>query len=124
LTIKTKRILRQWADVFERSSIAAGINISMGDRTKEEAIHAIAETVEEIGPPLREYISSRDSYNEFFDIAFDKEDRTKQFDIVMDKDNVKQTNNSSYQELKVALQNYGSIGLLSQVSYVLSSSYH
>jgi hypothetical protein len=96
----------------------------MGDRTKEEAIHAIAETVEEIGPPLREYISSRDSYNEFFDIAFDKEDRTKQFDIVMDKDNVKQTNNSSYQELKVALQNYGSIGLLSQVSYVLSSSYH
>ena len=44
----------------------------MARRTREEAIRAIAETVEEIGPQLREYISSRDNYNEFFDVAFDK----------------------------------------------------
>jgi hypothetical protein len=109
LTIKSRRVLQRWADVFERSSISAGINISMGNRSREEAVRAIAETVEEIGLPLRVYISSRDNYNEFFDIVFDKEDTTKQFDIAIDKDNIKPTKNGSYQELKLALQKYGSI---------------
>jgi len=112
LTIKSKRILENWADVFERNSIAAGINISMGSRTREEAVRAIAETVEEIGSQLREYISSRDNYNEFFDIAFGKDTATAtttQFDIVIDKDNLKPTENNSYQDLKTALQKYGSV---------------
>src|ERR1051325_7167828 len=113
LTIKSKRVLENWADVFERNSIAAGINISMGSRTREEAVHAIAETVEEIGLQLREYISSRGNYNEFFDIAFGKDTATAtttQFDIVIDKDNLKPTeNSSSYQDLKTALQKYGSV---------------
>ena len=74
VTIKSRRVLERWADAFERNSISAGINISMDNRTKEEAVRAIAETVEEIGPQLREYISSKkDGYNEFFDIAFDKD---------------------------------------------------
>ncbi|HEY6884592.1 MAG TPA: hypothetical protein VI278_11185 [Nitrososphaeraceae archaeon] len=111
LTIKSKRVLERWADTFERNSISAGINISMGSRTREEAVRAIAETVQEIGPQLREYISSRDNYNEFFDVAFGKEEKTAittQFDIVIDKDNIKPTENNSYQDLKTALQNYGS----------------
>ena len=111
LTIKSKRVLERWADTFERNSISAGINISMGSRTREEAVRAIAETVQEIGPQLREYISSRDNYNEFFDVAFGKEEKTTittQFDIVIDKDNIKPTENNSYQDLKTALQNYGS----------------
>ena len=112
LTIKSKRVLENWADVFERNSIAAGINISMGSRTREEAVRAIAETVEEIGSQLREYISSRDNYNEFFDIAFGKDTATAtitQFDIVIDKDNLKPIENNSYQDLKTALQKYGSV---------------
>ena len=111
VTIKSRRVLERWADVFERNSISAGINISMGNRTKEEAIRAIAETVEEIGPQLREYISSKDSYNEFFDITFGNEETATavQFDIVIDKDNLEPTENSSYQDLKLALQKYGSI---------------
>ena len=44
LTIKSKRVLEHWADVFERNSIAAGIRISVGSRTREEAVRAIAET--------------------------------------------------------------------------------
>jgi hypothetical protein len=110
LTIKSRRVLERWADVFERNSISAGINISMSNRTKEEAVHAIAENIEEIGPQLREYISSRDNYNEFFDIVIGKDTTTAaQFDIVIDKDNLKPTENSSYQDLKLALQKYGSI---------------
>jgi hypothetical protein len=111
LTIKSKRVLENWADVFERNSIAAGINISMSSRTREEAVRAIAETVEEIGSQLREYISSRDNYNEFFDITFGKDTATAttQFDIVIDKDNLKPIENNSYQDLKTALQKYGSV---------------
>jgi hypothetical protein len=110
LTIKSKRLLERWADVFERNSIATGINISMASRSREEAIHAIAETVEEIGPQLREYISSKkDGYKEFFDIAFDKDTTTIPFDVVIDKDNIKPTENGSSQDLKLALQKYGSV---------------
>lgn len=113
LTIKSKRVLEHWADVFERNSIAAGINISMSRKTREEAVHAIAENIEEIGPQLREYISSKNNYNEFFDVAFGKDTATAaataQFDIIIDKDNLKPTENNSYQELKLALQKYGSV---------------
>ena len=96
VTIKSRRVLERWADVFERNSISAGINISMGNRTKEETVHAIAETVEEIGPQLREYISSKDNYNEFFDVAFDKEAITTQFDIVIDMPDDAKKENRSY----------------------------
>jgi 3-isopropylmalate dehydratase small subunit len=65
LTIKSKRVLESWADVFERNSISIGINISMCTRTKQEAVRAIAENIEEIGSQLREYSSSKDNYNEF-----------------------------------------------------------
>ena len=62
---------------------------------------------------MREYISSRDNYNEFFDITFGKDTATAtttQFDIVIDKDNLNPTeNNSSYQDLKTALRKYGSV---------------
>ena len=65
--------------------------------------------MEEIGPPLQEYISSKDNYNEFFDVSFDKEATTRQIDIVIDKDNLKPTINNSYQGLKATLQKYGSV---------------
>lgn len=113
LTAKSRRILEGWADVFERNSIATGIKISMNSRTREEVVRAIAENIEEIGPQLQKYISSKDKYNEFFDITFGKETATTattaQFDIIIDKDNLKPTRNNSYQELKLALQKYGSV---------------
>ncbi|HEY7082999.1 MAG TPA: hypothetical protein VH500_25175, partial [Nitrososphaeraceae archaeon] len=113
LTAKSRRVLEDWADVFERNSIAAGIMISMNSRTREEVVHAIAENIEEIGPQLQKYISSKDKYDEFFDITFGKDTEpaatTAQFDIIIDKDNLKPTKNNSYQELKLALQNYGSV---------------
>jgi hypothetical protein len=114
LTAKSRRILEHWADVFERNSIAAGIKISMDSRTREEVVRAIAENIEEIGPLLQKYISSKDKYNEFFDITFRKDTATAaattaQFDIIIDKDNLKSTINNSYQELKLALQKYGSV---------------
>jgi hypothetical protein len=110
LTAKSRRILEDWADIFERNSIAAGIKISMNSRTREEIVRAIAENIEEIGPQLQKYISSKDKYDEFFDISFGNDNATTaQFDIIIDKDNLIPTKNNSYQELKLALQKYGSV---------------
>ena len=44
------------------------------------------------------------------DITVGKDSATAaHFDIVIDKDNLKPTKNNSYQDLKLALQKYGSI---------------
>lgn len=60
-------MLSSWADTFERNSIKAGMHIAMTNKSKEEAIHAIAQTVEQIGEPLRKYISSNEHYKNFLD---------------------------------------------------------
>src|SRR5215475_584494 len=69
--LKSRRMLKSWANTFERNSVQAGMQIAMANKSKEEAIHAIAETVQEIGEPLRMYISTNESKN-FFDVAIKK----------------------------------------------------
>ncbi len=81
--IKSRRVLTDWADLFERNSIKTGMTISMNKRTKEEAVRSIAETVQEIGGPLRNYISSRQDLNNFMDVHRGK---GLIFDILIDKD--------------------------------------
>ena len=54
--LKSRKILNSWADTFERNSIKTGMAIAMTNKSKEEAIEAIAETVAQIGEPLRNYI--------------------------------------------------------------------
>ena len=56
--------------MFERNSIRAGLSISMVNKDKEEAIHAITKTIEEVGEPLRKYISSKDNFNEFLNVSY------------------------------------------------------
>ena len=75
----------------------------MGSRTREEVVHSIAENIEEIGPQLQNYISSKDKYNGFLYITFEKDTATPatitaQFDIIINEDNLKPTKNNSYQE--------------------------
>lgn len=115
--LKSKRILRSWADMFERNSIRAGMNISMINKSKEEAVHAIAETIEEVGEPLRKYISSKDNFNEFLNIPYasngkDVIDKIK-FDVLIDSEHVVNTKNDGVEyistRLQEALKDYGSI---------------
>lgn len=105
IILKSKRILESWADMFERNSIRAGMNISMASKSKEEAVHAIAETIEEIGDPLRKYLSSKDNFNEFLNVSVvrkagnsssDTDDNNRgMFDVLIDADHVtKITNNT------------------------------
>ena len=81
--LRSKKILNRWADVFERNSIIAGINISMNKLSKEEALTAIAESVEEIGQPLRRYFSNSLDVKKFIDVPLGKE---IVFDVLLDKD--------------------------------------
>ena len=115
--LKSKRMLRSWADMFERNSIRAGLNISMVNKSKEEAVHAIAETIEEVGEQLRKYISSKDNFNEFLNISYTsggKDDVDKiLFDIVIDAEHVVNVKTKDSKEISVRLQDvlkgYGAI---------------
>ena len=112
--LKSRRILENWADTFERNSIRAGMNISMVNRSKEEALRAVSETIEEIGEPLRKYISSKDTYSEFFDIAFDNNDKSESnkdlvFDVLIDVDRIESAGHGNTDALKQVIREYGTI---------------
>ena len=115
--IKSKRILRSWADMFERNSIRAGLSISMVNKDKEEAIHAITETIEEVGEPLRKYISSKDNLNEFLNVSYpssDKADADKiLFDVLIDSERIVSIKNNDTEDISVRLRDtlndYGAI---------------
>jgi hypothetical protein len=113
--LKSKRMLSSWADIFERNSIKAGINIAMANKSKEEALHAIAEIVEQIGEPLRKYItSSKENYKNFLDANIKINNNNEiLFDVLIDKDHVKENVNddSVSIDLKDSLQEYGSIAI-------------
>lgn len=115
--VKSKRILRSWADMFERNSIRAGLSISMVNKDKEEAIHAIAETIEEVGEPLRKYISSKDNFNEFLNVSYpsgDKADANKiLFDVLIDSERIVSIKNNDTEDISIrlrdTLKDYGAI---------------
>jgi hypothetical protein len=83
--VRSKRMLSSWADTFERNSIKAGMHIAMTNKSKEEAMHAIAQTVEQIGEPLRKYISSNEHYKNFLDANIKINNNEIFFDILIDK---------------------------------------
>jgi hypothetical protein len=111
--LRSKRMLSSWADTFERNSIKAGMNIVMTNKSKEQAIHAIAQTVEQIGEPLRKYISSKENYKNFLDVNIKFNNNEIFFDILIDQDHVKDkvsgSDDNGSIDLKQSLHEYGSI---------------
>jgi len=84
--VKSRKKLHHWADIFERNSIKAGLTISMSTTSKEHVLGALSETIEGIGEPLREYLtSSPNSYKNLIDVQIDKD---TVFDILIDKDHL------------------------------------
>lgn len=101
LLLKSSKILNRWADLFERNSITTGMSISMSGRSKEEAIIAISESVEQIGEPLQKYIAARSDLNEFLNVTVDK---GLIFDVLLDAKRVSNGNG-----LKRVLEEYGAV---------------
>lgn len=84
--IKSRRILHHWADIFERNSIKAGITIAISARSKDNVLRALSETLEGIGEPLKEYLSSNpEKHRNLVDVRIDKD---IVFDILIDKDHL------------------------------------
>jgi hypothetical protein len=116
--IKSRKALDNWAKVFEQNSIRAGVSIAMGNKTKEEAVMAVAEAVEQIGEPLRKYIA-KENFKEFFDVTVvggtNKKGEKKRltFDVLMDADHVLQTKKTTDEvitdDLKKIFREYGAI---------------
>ena len=99
--LNSRKVLNRWADLFERNSIIAGLNISMNKLNKEEALMAVAETIEEIGEPLQRFFSDTRDLNKFIDVVRGKKNV---FDILLDKDI-----NGIPGDLRSVLKEYGAV---------------
>ena len=95
--VRARRILELWHDMFESSSLKTSISILMKDKSKEEALYAVAESIDEINPYMQKYIENND-INRFIDVRIDD----LRFDILIDKSNTDD-------QLKAILEDYGSI---------------
>jgi hypothetical protein len=117
ILLKSKKLLHNWAELFEQNSIKAGMSICMANKSKEEAIRAIAETLQEVGDPLRKYISAKENFKEFIDVSIDKD---VAFDVLIDSDRIQPITtvptansitltNDDNSDLKSILREHGSI---------------
>jgi hypothetical protein len=106
LSLESKKMLEEWANMFEYNSIKNSITMSLTTATKEELVYVVGETVREIGDPLLKYIErggGRD-FAEFFNVAVGE----TIFDVLIDSDTVK-ANKEGGANLKKILDNYGAI---------------
>ena len=81
---RSQHILEKWSNLFDQNSIRTGIILSINNKSKDEVLVALSETIEQIAIPLQDYLSKSDN-NEFYDISVN--DTT--FDILIDKSTVK-----------------------------------
>ena len=98
---RSQHILEKWSNLFDQNAIRTGIILSINNKSKDEVLVALSETIEQIAIPLQDYLSKSDN-NEFYDISVN--DTT--FDILIDKSTVKTLDANS---LKNTIQDYGSI---------------
>ena len=107
LLTKSKKVLDRWDEMFERNTIATSMKIAMNDRSKEETIIALTQSVEQIGEPLQNYISSNKSdLKEFLDVCVDK---NIVFDILIDSNHVLNDVGHDTNKLKNILDEYGAV---------------
>ena len=105
LIIKSKNVLDKWNDMFEKNTISTSMNIVMEDRTKGEALKALAFSVGEISEPLHAYIESKKSdLSEFYDVNVNAD---LKFNILLDANHVLNDGSTISNSLKQILQEYG-----------------
>ena len=103
---KSRYILHRWAKMFEESTISSLMNIYLKDKTKEEIIRSLSESIEQIYP-LQEYIVKRPSdIAKFMDVKVNED---LIFDILIDKERILNENNMDANDLYKEIKRYGSI---------------
>lgn len=107
LILKSRRVLDKWNDMFERNTISTSINITMGNRTNEEALKSLVYSVGEISEPLQSYIESKKSdLSEFLDVNVAS---GLKFDVLLDRNHVKDDGSTISNNLIQILRDYGSV---------------
>ena len=104
--VKFQKILDKWSNLFENNAIRTGILLSINNKSKEEILNALSETIEEIDIPLHQYISKSKQHNEFYNISID-DTSSSTFDILIDKSTINPT--IDFSSLKNTIQDYGGI---------------
>ena len=99
--LRSQNICEKWSNLFDKNAIRTGIILSINNKSKEEVLVALSETIEQISIPLQDYLSKSD-HSEFYDVRRDG----ITFDILIDKFTVKSLDANS---LKNTIQDYGSI---------------
>jgi hypothetical protein len=105
LSLESKKMLEEWANMFEYNSIKNSITMSLTIATKEELVYAVGETVKEIGDPLLKYVEKGGgNFSEFFNVAIGE----TIFDVLIDSETVK-ADKEGGADLKKILGDYGAI---------------
>ncbi|HET7643040.1 MAG TPA: hypothetical protein VFK40_06000 [Nitrososphaeraceae archaeon] len=106
--LKFQKILDKWSNLFGTNSIRTNILLTINDRSKEEILNALAETIEEIDIPLHQYLLKSTNHNEFYNVNIDDTSTSNTtFDILIEPSTIKSDIDSS--SLKKTIQDYGSI---------------
>jgi hypothetical protein len=71
--LKFRKILDKWSNCFGNNSIRTNILLTINDKSKEEILNALAETIKEIDIPLHQYLlkSKQQHNNEFYNVSID-----------------------------------------------------
>jgi hypothetical protein len=99
--VRSQNICEKWSNLFDKNAIRTGIILSINNKSKEEVLVALSETIEQISIPLQDYLSKSD-HSEFYDVRRDG----ITFDILIDKFTVKSLDANL---LRNTIQDYGSI---------------
>ena len=111
LLLRSRMVLDNWTEMFERNTIATAMRIALARRGKKEAIHALAQSIDEISEPLEEYIVSKKSdLTEFLDVSVGDDRTSTTYDILLDSNHVlngddKDKGNS----LRKVLEDFGAV---------------
>ena len=103
--MRSQKTLDKWSNLFENNAIRTGILLSINNKSKEEILNALSETIEEIDIPLHHYLSKSKQHNEFYDISIDGANIIT-FDILIDKSTINPTIDP---DLRNTIQDYGGI---------------
>jgi hypothetical protein len=109
LILKSRRTLDRWTDMFERNTIVTTMSIAMKNRSKEEAILALSQSVRQISEPLQDYIDSkRYDWGQFLNVSVDG---NLVFNVLLDANHVLDNGSSDNigNNLKRVVKEYGAI---------------
>lgn len=120
LLLRSRKVLDRWTNMFERNTITTAMRIAITRRGKEEAILALAQSVDEISEPLEEYIMSKKSnLTEFLDVSVGDGKTSTTYDVLIDSYHVLSGDDKNKgNSLRKVLEDYGAVIIKIEDGYV------